>query len=46
MLITRSESGAWGTWQLLSATGSWVRTDNVGFNTLFLDPNYALVVHS
>jgi hypothetical protein len=46
MLITRSESGAWGTWQLLSATDSWVRTDNVGFNTLFLDPNYALVVHS
>lgn len=46
MLITRSESGAWGTWQLLSATDSWVRVDNVGFCSVFLDANYALVVYS
>jgi hypothetical protein len=46
MLITRGESGGWGTWQLLSAANSWVRTDNVGFSPVFLDANYSLVVHS
>jgi hypothetical protein len=35
-----------GPWQLLSATDSYIRTDNVGFHVVFLDPNYALVVES
>jgi hypothetical protein len=46
MLITRDTSGAWGSWQLLSAANSWVRTDNLGFSPVFLDANYSLVVHS
>ncbi|HEX4837680.1 MAG TPA: hypothetical protein VFV03_04055 [Solirubrobacteraceae bacterium] len=46
MLISRNASGTWGSWQLLSAANSYVRTDNVGFHPVFLDPNYALVVHS
>jgi hypothetical protein len=46
MLISRNSSGAWGSWQLLSAANSYIRTDNVGFHVVFLDPNYALVVES
>lgn len=46
MLISRGSSGSWGSWQLLSAANSYVRTDNVGFYVVFLDPNYALVVDS
>jgi hypothetical protein len=46
MLISRGSSGAWGSWQLLSAANSYVRTDNVGFYLVFLDPNYAFVVDS
>ena len=46
MLIGRSSSGAWGTWQLLNAANSYIRTDNVGFYVVFLDSNYAFVVDS
>lgn len=46
MLISRGSSGAWGSWQLLSAANSYVRTDNVGFYVVFVDANYALVVDS
>jgi hypothetical protein len=46
MLIGRNSSGAWGTWQLLSTANSYIRTDNVGFFVVFLDPNYAFVVDS
>jgi hypothetical protein len=46
MLISRNSSGAWGSWQLLSAANSYIRTDNVGFFQVFLDPNYAFVVDS
>jgi hypothetical protein len=46
MLISRSSSGAWGSWQLLSSANSYIRTDNVGFFVVFLDPNYAFVVDS
>lgn len=46
MLISRNSSGAWGSWQLLSAANSFIRTDNVGFLQVFLDPNYAFVVDS
>jgi len=46
MLISRGSSGAWGSWQLLSAANSYIRTDNQGFYLVFLDPNYAFVVDS
>jgi hypothetical protein len=46
MLISRSASGAWGSWQLLAAADSYIRTDNVGFIQVFLDPNYSLIVDS
>jgi hypothetical protein len=46
MLISRNASGAWGSWEFLSAAHSYVRTDNVGFHLVFLDPNYSLVVAS
>jgi hypothetical protein len=46
MLISRTSSGAWGSWQLLSAADSYIRTDNKGFSLVFLDPNYAFVVDS
>jgi hypothetical protein len=46
MLISRGSSGAWGSWQLLSAANSYIRTDNQGFFLVFLDPNYAFVVDS
>jgi hypothetical protein len=46
MLISRNSSGAWGSWQLLSAADSYIRVDNKGFDLTFLDPNYAFVVDS
>ena len=45
-LISADNSGLWGSWALLSASNSTVRTDNVGFRLVFLDPNYAFVVNS
>jgi hypothetical protein len=45
-LTSRDTGGAWGSWKLLSAADSYVRTDNVGFHPLFIDPNYAFVVYS
>jgi len=45
-LISADNSGNWGSWALLSASNSTVRTDNVGFRLVFLDPNYAFVVNS
>jgi hypothetical protein len=46
MLTSRNGSGNWGPWQLLSASNSYIRTDNKGFRPVFLDPNYAFVVNS
>jgi hypothetical protein len=46
MLISRGSSGAWGSWQFLSAANSSIRNDNQGFYLVFLDPNYAFVVDS
>ncbi len=46
MLISADNNGHWGAWSLLSASNSYVRTDNVGFHLVFLDPNYAFVVRS
>jgi hypothetical protein len=46
MLITSDSGGAWGSWQLLNSTQSYLRTDNVGFSEVFLDPNYAFAVDS
>lgn len=45
-LIAADNSGHWGNWALLAASNSYVRTDNVGFHVVFLDPNYAIVVNS
>jgi hypothetical protein len=45
-LISSDNTGHWGSWALLSASNSFVRTDNVGFHLVFLDPNYAFVVNS
>lgn len=45
-LIGANASGAWGSWALLSASNSTIRTDNVGFHLVFLDPNYAFTVTS
>ncbi|MEU5423063.1 hypothetical protein [Streptomyces sp. NPDC020667] len=46
MLITRDSGGTWGSWQLLSSADSYIRTDNTGFRTVFLDPDYAFAVES
>src|SRR5215469_1688768 len=45
-LISADNNGVWGSWAPLSASDAYVRTDNVGFNLVFLDPNYAFVVTS
>jgi hypothetical protein len=45
-LISADNTGKWGSWALLTAAQSNVRTDNVGFQKVFLDPNYAFVVNS
>jgi len=39
-------TGNWGTWALLAAASSSIRTDNVGFHPIFLDPNYAFTISS
>jgi hypothetical protein len=45
-LNSSDNNGVWGSWAPLSPSGSYIRTDNVGFNLVFLDPNYAFVVNS
>jgi hypothetical protein len=45
-LSSADDYGVWGSWAPLSAADSYVRTGNVGFNLVFLDPNYAFVVTS
>jgi hypothetical protein len=45
-LISSDNNGVWGSWAPLYASNSYVRTDNVGFQLVFLDPNYAFVVDS
>ena len=45
-LTSADNSGAWGSWALLGPSDANVRTDNVGFHLVFLDPNYAFVVNS
>jgi hypothetical protein len=45
-LISADTAGHWGSWALLSANNATVRTDNVGFHTVFVDPNYAFAVIS
>jgi hypothetical protein len=45
-LISADNNGKWGSWALLGAANATVRTDNVGFNLVFLDPNYAFTVSS
>ena len=45
-LIGADNNGNWGTWGLLGPTNSNLRTDNVGFQQMFLDPNYGFAVNS
>lgn len=45
-LVSADSNGTWGDWGLLAASAADVRTDNVGFHLLFLDPNYAFAVNS
>ena len=45
-LVGSDNNGIWGSWAPLSPSQSYVRTDNVGFNLVFLDANYAFVVNS
>jgi hypothetical protein len=45
-LISADNNGHWGSWALLAASNSQVRTDNVGFHLVFLDANYAFIVNS
>jgi hypothetical protein len=45
-LISSDNDGNWGSWALLASSESYVRTDNVGFDSVFLDPNYDLIVIS
>jgi hypothetical protein len=45
-LSSRAGNNAWGSWQLLGPSDSYVRTDNVGFHLLFLDPNHGWAVNS
>lgn len=45
-VISADNSGTWGNWALVAAANSYIRTDNVGFHQVFLDPNYAFTVVS
>jgi hypothetical protein len=45
-LINRAANNVWGPWQWLNATNSFVRTDNNGFLSSFLDANFSWAVHS
>ena len=45
-LMSADSNGKWGGWALLAGADSAIRTDNVGFHSLFLDPNYAFAVSS
>jgi hypothetical protein len=45
-LVSRASSNQWGAWHALGSVDSSVRTDNVGFHLLFLDPNYNWAVNS
>jgi len=44
--VSAEENGEWGDWALLAASQANIRTDNVGFHLVFLDPNYAFAVNS
>jgi hypothetical protein len=46
LLIGSDNNGVWGSWTPPSPANSYLRTDNVGFNLVFVDPNYAFVVNS
>jgi hypothetical protein len=46
LVIGSDNNGVWGSWTPPSPSNSYLRTDNVGFNLVFVDPNYAFVVNS
>jgi hypothetical protein len=45
-LLSRDGHGQWGSWHFLNPADSYVRTDNKGFQWLFLDPNFSWAVNS
>ena len=45
-LVSRDVSGRWGDWHFLADSDSTFRSDNVGFQRLFLDSNYSWAVSS
>jgi hypothetical protein len=45
-LTSRDGNNQWGAWHFLGTADSYVRTDNVGFQLSFLDPNYNFAVSS
>ena len=45
-LVSRDATGRWGEWHFLAESDSSIRSDNVGFQRLFLDSNYSWAVSS
>jgi hypothetical protein len=45
-LLSRDGNNQWGSWHLLDQADSDLRTDNVGLQMLFLDPNSSWAVNS
>ena len=45
-VVSRANNDQWGEWHLLGPSNSDIRTDNTGFQLLFLDPNYNWVIKS
>lgn len=43
---TRDSAGNWSPWQLVGPSQGYIRTDNVGFRPVFIDPYYAFAVKS
>jgi len=38
--MSRASDNQWGMWHLPGSSDSNIRIDNIGFDLLFLDPNY------
>jgi len=45
-IISRNSNNQWGAWHFLGTADSYIRTDNVGFQLIFNDPNYNWAVRS
>jgi hypothetical protein len=45
-LASADNEGAWGDWAPITPPNTYIRNDNVGFQLVFLDPNYSFTVTS